>query len=153
MYLSSGGFSFDSCVVRELGYAGGGTFAGIEGSVQSFFDFLPVIWKDFGVSLNASHILKARVEYPYPEDFPGAFDSPNPSKWTANAALFYDTPKFSARVALTYRSSYRLFVWTHNPDYSWSHDDTSPPHAAVPYTPGKWMRTEERGVWNRRGGS
>lgn len=125
--------------VEQLRNAGDGTFAGIEGSVQSFFDFLPGIWKNFGVSLNASHILKARVEYPYPEDFPGAFDSVNTSKWTANAALFYDTPKFSARVAMNYRSAYRLFVWPDNPAYSWYNDDTYRLDAAINYTPVKWM--------------
>ncbi len=133
------GFPGETGFVEQQRNAGDGTFAGIEGSVQSFFDFLPGVWKNFGVSLNASHILKARVEYPYPEEFPGAFDSPNTSKWTANAALFYDTPKFSARVALNYRSSYRLFVWTQNPDYSWYNDDTYRLDAAINYTPVKWM--------------
>src|SRR3546814_11315705 len=83
------------------------------------------------------HIRKSRVEYPYPEEFPGAFDSPNTSQWTANAALFYDTPKFSARVPLNYRSSYRLFAWTQNPDSSWYHDDPYRLAAAINYTPGK----------------
>lgn len=125
--------------VEQLRNAGDGTFAGVEGTVQSFFDFLPGFWKNFGVSLNASHILKARIEYPYPEDFPGAFDSPNTSKWTANAALFYDTPKFSARVAYNYRSSYRIAVWQDNPAYSNYNDDTYKLDAAVNYTPVKFM--------------
>lgn len=133
------GLPGQSGYVEQLRNAGDGTFAGIEGSVQSFFDFLPGMWKNFGVSLNASHILKARVEYPYPEDFPGAFDSVNTSKWTANAAVFYDTPKFSTRVALNYRSPYRLFVWTNNPSYSWYNDSTYRLDAAINYTPVKWM--------------
>ena len=137
--LAEYGLPGRSGFVEQLRNAGDGTFGGVEGSVQSFFDFLPGIGKNFGVSLNASHILKARVEYPYPEEFPGAFDSPNTSKWTANAALFYDTPKFSARVAFNYRSSYRLFVWTQNPDYSWYNDDTYRLDAAINYTPVKWM--------------
>src|SRR3546814_19379625 len=74
------GFPGETGFVEQQRNAGDGTFAGVEGSVQSFFDFLPGVWKNFGVSLNASHILKARVEYPYPEEFPGAFDSPNTSK-------------------------------------------------------------------------
>lgn len=119
--------------------AGDGTFIGMEGSVQSFFDFLPGIWKNFGASLNASHIFKARIEYPYPENFPGAFDALNTSKWTANAALFYDTPQFSARVAYNYRSPYRLFVWTETPAYSWYNDTTSRLDAAVNFTPVKFV--------------
>ena len=136
--LSAYGIS-GSGFVEQLRNAGDGTFAGVEGTVQSFFDFLPGFWKNFGVSLNASHILKARIEYPYPEDFPGAFDSPNTSKWTANAALFYDTPKFSTRIAFNYRSSYRLFVWTDNPEYSWYNDNTYRLDAAINYTPVKFM--------------
>lgn len=132
--------------VEQLRNAGDGTFAGVEGSVQSFFDFLPGIWRNFGVSLNATHMLKARIEYPYEESFPGAFDSPNTSKWTGNAALFYETPSFSTRVAFNYRSSYRLFVWTNNPEYSWYNDDTYRVDAAVNYTPVKFMTLSLEGT-------
>lgn len=115
--------------------AGDGTFIGVEGTAQSFFDFLPGIWRNFGISTNASYIAKARVEYPYPEDFPGAFDSTGTSKWTANAALFYDTPTFSSRVAFNYRSPYRLFIWYARPDYSWYSDETYRLDAAINFTP------------------
>jgi len=132
--------------IEQLRNAGSGTFIGMEGSVQSFFDFLPGIWKNFGVSLNASHIFKARIEYPYPENFPGAFDALNTSKWTANAALFYDTPQFSARVAYNYRSPYRLFVWTETPSYSWYNDTTSRLDAAVNFTPVKFVTLSLEGT-------
>jgi TonB-dependent receptor len=125
--------------IEQLRNAGDGTFIGLEGTAQSFFDFLPGILKNFGASVNASHIFKARIEYPYPEDFPGAFDSPNTSKWTANATLFYDTPKFSARVAYNYRSSYRLSIWQENPEYSPYNGSTSKLDAAVNYTPVSFM--------------
>ncbi|WP_404337669.1 TonB-dependent receptor [Sphingomonas sp. MMS12-HWE2-04] len=137
--LAEYGLPGRSGFISQLRNAGDGTFVGMEGSVQSFFDFMPGIWKNFGVSLNASHIFKARIEYPYPEDFPGAFDALNTSKWTANAALFYDTPQFSARVAYNYRSPYRLFVWTETPSYSWYNDATSRLDAAVNITPVKFM--------------
>ena len=119
--------------------AGDGTFIGVEGTVQTFFDFAPGLLKNFGVSLNASHIFEARIEYPYPEDFPGAFDSPNTSKWTANAALFYDTPQFSARVAYNYRSSYRMGIWNVNPEYSPYQAATERLDAAINYTPVEFM--------------
>lgn len=125
--------------VEQLRNAGDGTFAGIEFAAQTFFDFLPGFWRNFGASVNASYIGKARVEYPYPEDFPGAFDSPNTSKWTANAALYYDTPTFSARVAYNYRSSYRMGIWWENPEYSPYQDATQRLDAAINVTPWKFL--------------
>ncbi|MBF7015011.1 TonB-dependent receptor [Novosphingobium resinovorum] len=127
--------------VEQLRNVGDGTFAGLEGTFQTFFDFAPGILRNFGVSLNASHMMKARVEYAAEESFPGEFDSPNTSKWTANAALFYDTPSFSARVAFNYRSSYRLGVWLDNGDATYSpyNGSTSKLDAAVNYTPVPFM--------------
>lgn len=127
--------------VQQLRNVGDGTFAGLEGTFQTFFDFAPGILKNFGVSVNASRMLKARVEYAAEESFPGEFDSPNTSKWTANATLFYDTPKFSARVAYNYRSSYRLDVWLDNGDATYSpyNGATQKLDAAVNYTPVEFM--------------
>ncbi|MCJ2185773.1 TonB-dependent receptor [Novosphingobium beihaiensis] len=131
--------------VEQLRNVGDGTFAGIEGTFQTFFDFLPGALGNFGVNLNASHIMKARVEYADEESFPGEFDSVGTSKWTANATLFYDTPKFSARVAYNYRSSYRLGIWLINSESG--NDATFSPYnsatekldAAVNYTPVPFM--------------
>ncbi len=130
--------------VEQQRNAGDGTFVGLEGTVQSFFDFLPGILSNFGVSLNASHILKARVEYDDEESFPGEFDSPNTSKWTANATLFYDTPSFSARVAYNYRSSYRIGFWldgqgSDRARYSPYNGATDRLDAAINYTPISFM--------------
>lgn len=144
--LGAYGLPGRSGTVAQLRNAGDGEFIGAEAQVQSFFDFLPGFWKNFGASFNVSRIFRARVEYPYPEDFPGAFDSVDTSKWTANAALYYDTEKFSARVAYNYRSSYRLFVWTDNPEYSWYNDDTYRLDAAVNYTPVKFLTLSVEGT-------
>src|SRR3546814_9151233 len=57
------GFPGETGFVEQQRNAGDGTFAGVEGSVQSFLDFLPGVWKNFGVSLNASHILKRSEEH------------------------------------------------------------------------------------------
>ena len=76
---------------------------------------------------------------------PGAFDSLNTSKWTANAALFYDTPTFSSRIAFNYRSSYRGGIWYPNPAYSWYQDDTYRLDAAVNYTPVKFLTLSVEG--------
>ncbi|SEN68840.1 TonB-dependent receptor [Sphingomonas gellani] len=144
--LAQYGLPGQSGFVEQQRNAGDGTFIGMEATGQTFFDFLPGILRNFGVSLNASRVFKARIEYPYPEDFPGAFDSVDTSKWTANAALFYDTPKFSSRVAFNYRSPYRLYVWTNNPAYSWYNDDTYRLDAAINYTPVKFMTLSVEGT-------
>lgn len=144
--LAQYGIPGQSGFVEQQRNAGDGTFAGLEATAQTFFDILPGFWRNFGVSLNASYIAKARVEYPFPEDFPGAYDSVNTSKWTANAALFYDTPKFSTRVAFNYRSAYRLFIWADNPEYSFFNDDTYRLDAAVNYTPVKFMTLSIEGT-------
>lgn len=128
--------------VEQLRNVGDGKFVGIEGTVQTFFDFLPGVFKDFGVNLNASHILEARVEYAPVESFPGEFDSVNTSKWTANATLFYDTPKFSARLAYNYRSSYRSGIWLDREGssrYSPYVASTERLDAAMNYTPVPFM--------------
>jgi len=125
--------------VEQQRNAGDGTFAGVEFAAQTFFDFMPGFWRNFGASVNASYVGKARIEYPYPEDFPGAFDSPNTSKWTANAALYYDTPTFSARVAYNYRSSYRMGVWQETPEYSPYQAATDRLDAAINLTPVKFL--------------
>ncbi|NWK97847.1 TonB-dependent receptor [Sphingobium lactosutens] len=132
--------------VEQLRNVGDGTFTGVEGTFQTFFDFLPGALRNFGVKVNGSHMFKARIEYDDVESFPGEFDSPNTSKWTANMELFYDTPKFSARVAYNYRSRYRIGVWldpnspdAHDATYSPYNDATERLDAAVNYTPVKFM--------------
>ncbi len=128
--------------VEQLRNVGDGKFAGLEGTVQTFFDFLPGPLKNFGVNLNASHILQGRVEYAPVESFPGEFDSLNTSKWTANATLFYDTPKFSTRLAYNYRSSYRLGIWLDregSSKYSPYNAATDRLDAAMNFTPVPFM--------------
>jgi TonB-dependent receptor len=133
------GFPGEQGFVEQVRNAGDGSFAGVEASVQTFFDFLPGFWKNFGVSVNGSYLAEARIEYPYPEDFPGAFDSPGTSKYTLNAALYYETPKFSTRVAYNYRSSRRDGVFTDNPEYSPYTGATSRLDAAINFTPAEFM--------------
>lgn len=144
--LGAYGLPGRSGFIAQQRNAGDGEFIGAEFSVQSFFDFLPGALSNFGASFNATRIFRGRIEYPYPEDFPGAFDATEVSKWTANAALYYDTPKFSARVAYNYRSPYRLFVWTENPEYSWYNDDTMRLDAAINYTPVEFITLSLEGT-------
>lgn len=144
--LSAYGLPGRSGFISQQRNAGDGTFAGVEGAAQTTFSFMPGFFRNFGASANASHLFKARVEYPYPESFPGAFDSPGTSKWTANGTLFYDTPVFSARASYNYRSPYRMFVWEPRPDYSWYMDATSSLDAAVNVTPVKFLTLSVEGT-------
>ncbi|QNQ09732.1 TonB-dependent receptor [Sphingomonas alpina] len=144
--LSRFGLPGQSGFVEQQRNAGKGTFKGIEASAQSFFDFLPGFWRNFGASANFTYLAKARVEYPYPEDFPGAFDFPGTSKYTVNAALYYDTPTFSTRIAYNYRSSYRLGIFVDNPEYSPYNGNTSRLDAAVNFTPVKFMTLSLEGT-------
>jgi TonB-dependent receptor len=115
--------------------AGPGTFEGIEVAAQSFFDFLPGIWRNFGLSGNLTYLAKGKIEYPNGTDD----NAVGMSKFTYNIALYYDTPKLSARVAWNYRSRFRQNVWDPHPEYSPYTDATSRLDAAINYTPVKFL--------------
>lgn len=115
--------------------AGPGTFEGVELAAQSFFDFLPGFWHNFGASANLTYLAKARIDYPDDSNN----DAIGTSKYTYNLALYYDTPVFSARVAYNYRSRYRLSVQSDFPEYSLYNDPTSRLDAAVNFTPVKFL--------------
>ncbi|WP_165912310.1 TonB-dependent receptor [Novosphingobium sp. PhB165] len=111
--------------------AGGGTFQGFEIAGQTFFDFLPGFWKNFGVQGNLTWLRKGNINYPDGSDN----NAIGMSKLTYNAALYYDTPEFSGRVAWNYRSRYRTSVMSDFPDYSPYMDATSRLDAALNFTP------------------
>ncbi|WP_260928110.1 TonB-dependent receptor [Novosphingobium sp. 9] len=115
--------------------AGGGTFEGIEASGQTFFDFLPGMLSHFGVSANATYLIKGNIDYPDGSDN----NAIGMSKYTYNLALLYDTPVFSGRVAYNYRSRYRTAVQADYPEYSPYMDATSRLDAALNYTPFKFI--------------
>ncbi|MCJ2183581.1 TonB-dependent receptor [Novosphingobium sp. 1949] len=115
--------------------AGGGTFQGFELAGQTFFDFLPGIWSNFGVSGNLTWLRKGNIQYPDGEDD----NAVGMSKLTYNAALYYDDHRFSARVAWNYRSRYRTAVFSDYPEYSPYMDATSRLDAAINYTPKEFV--------------
>ncbi len=122
--------------------AGDGEFQGYEFSTQSFFDFLPGIWKNFGGSANFTYLAKGEIKYPFTEEeakIKGVFDAPNMSKYTYNLALYYDTPELSARVSYNYRAKYKLYVWSDMPEYSPYNEATSRLDAAINWTPRKFV--------------
>ncbi|MGY4398934.1 iron complex outermembrane receptor protein [Sphingomonas sp. UYAg733] len=115
--------------------AGPGTFQGFEVSAQTFFDFLPDFWRNFGVSANATYLAKGEIKYPDGSDNAAI----GLSKYTYNLAFYYDTPVFSARVAYNYRARYRLSVQSDFPEYSLYNDPTSRLDAAINFTPVKFL--------------
>ncbi|HCT28524.1 MAG TPA: TonB-dependent receptor [Stenotrophomonas sp.] len=115
--------------------AGGGTFQGFEVAGQTFFDFLPGFWRNFGVQGNLTWLRKGSINYPDGSDN----NAIGMSKLTYNAALYYDTPEFSARVAWNYRSRYRTAVFSDYPEYSPYMDATSRLDAALNFTPVKFL--------------
>ena len=115
--------------------AGGGTFQGFEVAGQTFFDFLPGFWSNFGVQGNLTWLRKGNINYPDGSDN----NAIGMSKLTYNAALYYDTPEFSARVAWNYRSRYRTAVFSDYPEYSPYMDATSRLDAALNFTPVKFL--------------
>lgn len=137
-------YSVENEYVPELGgngqvwtnrNAGGGTFQGFEIAGQTFFDFLPGFWSNFGVQGNLTWLRKGNIDYPDGSDN----NAIGMSKLTYNAALYYDTPEFSARVAWNYRSRYRTAVFSDYPEYSPYMDATSRLDAALNFTPVKFL--------------
>jgi iron complex outermembrane receptor protein len=138
-----------NATVFQLRNAGPGEYQGYEFALQGFFDFLPGIWKNFGGSINATFIPKARIEFPYTAEerqIPGIFDAPSTSKRTYNAALYYDTPKFSARVAYNYRAKRKDGINVDFLEYSLYTLDTSRLDAAFNYTPVKYLTLSLEGT-------
>jgi len=115
--------------------AGKGTFAGAEFTAQSFFDFLPKKFRNFGASFNATYLAIGKIEFPDNSDN----NALGMSHFTYNAALYYEDPKLSTRVSWNYRSRYRAGVLTDYPEYSPYIEATSRLDAAINYTPVKFL--------------
>lgn len=110
---------------------GPGKFQGYEFNAQGFFDFLPGNWANLGGQFNYTYNQTAEIIYPGSDDT----NAIGNSKYTYNAVLYYDTPKFSARVAYNYRDRYRAWALAEFPEYSPYVEETSRLDAAVNWTP------------------
>ncbi len=127
-------------------YNGGqGTYQGYEFNVQGFFDFLPGFWHNFGGGLNYTYNQIFSLEYPVDVNDPSLGFTKGPAPWTSrdtyNIQLYYDTPKFNARIAYNYRSKYQ---GDRNTDpnfsnYTYVNDATSRLDASFAYTPKPWV--------------
>jgi len=89
--------------------AGEGTYQGYEFNAQSFFDFLPRFWRNFGAGVNGTYYQKFQIIYPpnlNGATYSGSDNAPDTSKYSYNAQLFYDDRTVSARLSYNYRSKY-----------------------------------------------
>ncbi len=88
----------------------GGNLKGFEISYQQPFSFLPAPFNSFGVQLNYTGV-DSEIDY---LDQTGAVvtrtDLTNLSKHAYNATLYFENPRFSARVAGSYRDDYLTTV-------------------------------------------
>ncbi|WP_183030106.1 TonB-dependent receptor [Altericroceibacterium spongiae] len=146
--LAPYGYAGEGTVAMQRN-AGSGEFIGFEAAATGFFEFLPGLLSNFGASVNATYIPRYKIDFPFDEatsQIPGIFDADGTSEWTGNAALYYDSDKFSARLAYNYRSKSRDGVWTGNPEFSHYTDATSRFDAAINYTPVSFMTLSLEGT-------
>jgi iron complex outermembrane receptor protein len=96
----------------------GGPLNGLEFNLQAPFTFLPGIWSNFGLLANFTKV-KSRITYITRVDNPNTPASElltQTANFTGlsprahNLTLFYEDPRFSARVSAARRSSYLLAV-------------------------------------------
>ncbi len=96
----------------------GGPLNGYELNLQAPFSFLPGVWSNFGLLANYTHV-KSKITYITRVDNPNTaanellsqqanFVGLSPS--AHNLTLYYEDPKFSARVSAAHRSAYLLSV-------------------------------------------
>ncbi|WP_443750981.1 TonB-dependent receptor [Asticcacaulis solisilvae] len=131
--------------------AGRGVYQGYEFNAQGFFDFLPGVWHNFGGAVNFTYNQIFKIEYPDASTLsdqgfaPLAGNmAPYTSKNTYNIQLYYDTPKFNARIAYNYRSKYYGQVSYGLAQYTPVFDATSRLDASLAWTPVKqWTFTLE----------
>ncbi len=130
--------------------AAGGEFQGFELNAQGFFDFLPSPWNRFGGQANLTYNTKAKIYFEYYngnpitqgdiDTIPGIFDAPNNSKTTYNLTLYYESTKFSGRIAYNYRDTWRANLDGYSAlGYSTYYEPTSRLDAALNYTPSKHL--------------
>ncbi|MFK3889939.1 TonB-dependent receptor [Sphingomonas sp. NPDC079357] len=146
--LSAYGIDGPGLIASEYN-TGNGTVVGVESRVESFFRFLPGLLRNFGASLNGTYIPTATQKFPYPDgtpNVPGMDDVDGLSRYTGNAALYYESPKFSTRISYNYRSGYRNGISLYYPQYSPFTLETSRLDGAVNYTPVKFLTLSIEGT-------
>jgi TonB-dependent receptor len=96
----------------------GGPLNGFEANLQAPFSFLPGVWSNFGLLANYTHV-DSKITYITRVDNPKTaanelltkeanFTGLSPNAY--NLTIYYEDPKFGARVSAAHRSSYLLNV-------------------------------------------
>lgn len=101
----------DIFIVSQPVNSEGGLLRGFEVNVQQPFTFLPGFLKNFGVLANYTYV-DSDIEYRLSATGPETVRATllGLSKHAANATLYFETPKFSIRGSIAYRSSYLVAV-------------------------------------------
>ncbi|WP_425985488.1 TonB-dependent receptor [Brevundimonas sp. TWP1-2-1b1] len=94
--------------VRQFNDAPGGKLSGFEIAYQQNFTFLPGFLKNFGVQANYTKI-DSELEYILDpaRNLTGTAPFLGASPESFNATVFYEVPKWSARVSTAYRAEYQ----------------------------------------------
>jgi len=88
----------------------GGDLRGWEFAYQQPFVFLPGFWKDFGMQFNYTYV-DSEIQYVTSAGVPSlSTDLTGLSKNAYNLTLYYENPKFSARVSAAYRDDFLTTV-------------------------------------------
>lgn len=101
----------DDFIVSQPVNSDGGLLRGFEVNVQQPFTFLPGILSNFGVLANYTYV-DSDIEYRLSATGTETVKATlvGLSKHAANATLYFETPKFSVRGSIAYRSSYLVAV-------------------------------------------
>ncbi|WP_343521202.1 TonB-dependent receptor [Sphingomonas sp.] len=101
----------DDFLVSQPVNSDGGLLRGFEVNVQQPFTFLPGILSNFGVLANYTYV-DSDIEYRLSATGSQTVKATlvGLSKHAANATLYFETPKFSIRGSVAYRSSYLVAV-------------------------------------------
>jgi iron complex outermembrane receptor protein len=94
--------------IRQYNDAPGGTLSGFEVAYQQNFTFLPAPFDGFGVQANYTNI-ESELEYILDpaRNLTGTAPFLGASPESFNATVFYEVPRWSARVSAAYRAAYQ----------------------------------------------
>ena len=95
-------------VLRQYDDAPGGTLTGFEVAYQQNFTFLPAPFDGFGLQANYTNI-ESELEYILDpaRNLTGTAPFLGASPESFNATIFYEVPRWSARVSAAYRAAYQ----------------------------------------------
>ncbi len=148
-YKRQSGFFYDTARIEPVPQLGGltrrvlktrnagpGEVLGFESALTSQFFFLPGILANFGVSLNGTYIPRAILEVPNEDETRFTkTDASFTSRYSTNAILFYESRKFSTRLAYNWRSSFKTSIDAVEPGWIQEARPTQRLDAAINYTP------------------